>query len=338
MPTLKLLVIGACGLSTAIPLSPVGPSNQVGHARTVLNAAALPANARCLREADHDFDRLFADQLDGSGNPGRRATEADCNYLCSDESSEKHTWCIGFEFRDTEKGMCELYDDCSSQGSDSPASPTVMAQEAPAKEAQAASAKSPRCLRVSDHDFGRLFAEQLDGSGNLGRKATEADCSYACSDPSSGHQSWCIGFEFRDTEKGMCELYDDCSSQGSDSSAPSAEEHTTPFATEATQAAPGQQAVAEAASSKTSRCLRVADHDFHSSFADQLDANGKVGRKGTEGDCSFLCSDESSEKHKWCVGSEFRDTEKGMCELYDECTEAVAKERLNGPLGGPASR
>merc|ERR1740133_519008 len=240
MPTLKLLVIGACGLSTAIPLSPVGPSNQVGHARTVLNAAALPANARCLREADHDFDRLFADQLDGSGNPGRRATEADCNYLCSDESSEKHTWCIGFEFRDTEKGMCELYDDCSSQGSDS--------------------------------------------------------------------------------------------------SAPSAEEHTTPFATEATQAAPGQQAVAEAASSKTSRCLRVAEHDFHSSFADQLDANGKVGRKGTEGDCSFLCSDESSEKHKWCVGSEFRDTEKGMCELYDECTEAVAKERLNGPLGGPDSR
>ena len=82
----RLLVIGSCGLSAAVPL--------------------VPAVARCLRVADHDFDRLFADQLDGSGNPGRRGTEADCSKLCSDGSNEH--WCIGFEFRDTEKGMCEL--------------------------------------------------------------------------------------------------------------------------------------------------------------------------------------------------------------------------------------
>ena len=321
----RLLVVGSCGLSTAIPL--------------------VPEVARCLRVADHDFDRLFADQLDGSGNAGRRATEADCDHACNDASSKHHAWCIGFEFRETEKGMCEMYDDCSQAVASPAASPVKEAQAAPAaKEAQAAPPKPARCLRVADHEFDSLFADQVDKSGNVGRKATEADCSYACNDASSEHHSWCIGFEFRDTETGMCEMYDDCSKKAvAPSPSETAKEHSTPFATQAAQEAPAEaapaeaaqeapaeeapaeeapaeEAPAEAASSGVSRCLRVADHEFDSSFIDQ-------GRKATEADCSHLCSDESSDKHTWCVGFEFKDTEKGTCELYDECTEAVAKER-----------
>ena len=113
MPLKRLLVIGSCGLSAAAPL--------------------VPDTARCLRVADHDFNRLFADQVDGSGNLGRRSTEADCDHACNNADSEHSSWCIGFEFRDTEKGMCELYDDCSTK---SPAPSPV------AKEAQAAPALS----------------------------------------------------------------------------------------------------------------------------------------------------------------------------------------------------
>ena len=101
MPLKRLLVIGSCGLSAAAPL--------------------LPDTARCLRVADHDFNHRFANQLDGSGHLGRKGTEADCSKLCSDPSSEHHTWCIGFEFRPTEKGMCELYGDCALQAVASPA-------------------------------------------------------------------------------------------------------------------------------------------------------------------------------------------------------------------------
>ena len=96
--------------------------------------------------------------------------------------------------------MCELYDDCSLQAV---ASPAAAASPAP-------SPKPARCLRVADHDFDHRFANQLDGSGHLGRKGTEADCSKLCSDPSSEHHTWCVGFEFRQTEKGACELYDMC--------------------------------------------------------------------------------------------------------------------------------
>merc|ERR1719162_2843671 len=291
----RLLVIGSCGLSAAAPL--------------------IPGTARCLRVSDHDFNRIFADQLDGSGNAGRKSTKAD---------SEHGSWCIGFEFRDTEKGTCELYDDCST---DSPApSPVAKAQEAPAKEAQAAPAKVERCMKVSDHDFNALFADQLDGSGNAGRKSTKADCDHACNNADSEHSSWCIGFEFRDTEKGMCELYEDCSKKA-DTPAPSetAQEHSTPFAAQAAQAAPAQEKPAQEkpaqqASSGLSRCLRVSDHEFDGSFSAE-------NRKATEADCSKLCSDKSSDKSTWCVGFEFRDTEKGTRELYDECTPEVAKER-----------
>ena len=67
-------------------------------------------STRCLRVADHEFDQRFADQLDQSGNARRKSTEADCLHLCHDASSEYHSWCVGIEFRDTENGMCELYD------------------------------------------------------------------------------------------------------------------------------------------------------------------------------------------------------------------------------------
>jgi len=316
MPLKRLLVIGSCGLSAAAPL--------------------VPDTARCLRVADHDFNRLFADQVDGSGNLGRRSTEADCDHACNNADSEHSSWCIGFEFRDTEKGMCELYDDCSTK---SPAPSPV------AKEAQAAPAKVERCLRVSDHNFDALFADQLDGSGNPGRKSTKADCDHACNNADSEHSAWCIGFEFRETEKGMCELYEDCSKKAATAdspAAPSATEHTTPFAAQAAQNVPTQEKPAEEkpaeekpaeekpaeqASSGLRRCLRVSDHDFDSSFSKQLDASGNVGRRATKEDCDKLCNDPESEKHNWCVGFEFRDTEKGTCELYDMCTPEVEKER-----------
>ena len=162
--------------------------------------AAPPAAARCLRSADHDFNRWFAEE---NGRAGRKATDADCSYACSAASSEHHTWCVGFEFKDTETGMCELYDDCSQA----------------AQAAQAAPPAAVRCLRVADHEFDRWFVEKN------GRKATEADCSLACNNASSAAgeaakevageaaKEWCVGFEFRRTETGMCELYDDCSQQ-----------------------------------------------------------------------------------------------------------------------------
>merc|ERR1719424_1339965 len=97
--------------------------------------------------------------------------------------------------------------------------------------------QTERCLRSADHDFDHWFADQLDGSGNAGRKSTKADCDHACNNADSEHSSWCIGFEFRDTEKGMCELYEDCSKKA-DTLAPSetAKEHSTPFAAQAAQA------------------------------------------------------------------------------------------------------
>ena len=169
-------------------------------------------------------------------------------------------------------------------------------------------------------------AGELDASGHVGRKATDADCSKLCSDGSNEH--WCVGFEFRETPHGMCELYDDCSEPAPSpaaaaSPAPSvtAEEHSTPAATEA---------AAQAASSGSGdliRCLRVSDHNFDASFSKQLDGSGNVGRRATEADCSKLCFDGSSKHHTWCVGFEFRETEKGTCELYDMCTPEVDKER-----------
>ena len=108
---LRLLFVG-CGLSTATPLIPLTPrgagsgadKKQVGQGHAVLSAAALLADGRCLRVVDHNFHRSF---------PGRKATASDCSHLCSDKSSDKHRWCTGFEFRDTEKGTCELYDECT---------------------------------------------------------------------------------------------------------------------------------------------------------------------------------------------------------------------------------
>ena len=92
----RLLVIGSCGLSAAVPL--------------------VPAVARCLRLADHDFDRWFVEHYDKSGHkPGRKSTAEDCSHVCSDASSEHHSWCVGFEFKDTEKGTCELYEGCTQQ-------------------------------------------------------------------------------------------------------------------------------------------------------------------------------------------------------------------------------
>merc|ERR1740130_1702028 len=284
--------------------------------------AAPPKAARCLRLANHDFDLLFADQLDGSGNVGRRATEADCSKLCSDGSSEH--WCIGFEFRNTEKGMCELYEDCSKKAATPVASETAeahstpfaaqAAQAAPTKEAPAKAASSGsgdllRCLRVSDHDFDSSFSDQLDGSGNAGRRATKADCSKLCFDGSSEHHSWCVGFEFRDTEKGTCELYDEC----------------TPEVAKDRKEAAAKEVAAKAAPTKAApptaaRCLRVSDHDFGHWFAD-------AGRKAAQGDCAYACFDPSSEHHTWCIGFEFRDTETGMCELYDGCTQQRASQQ-----------
>ena len=178
--------------------------------------AAPPKAARCLRLANHDFDLLFADQLDGSGNAGRRATKEDCSKLCFDESSEKHNWCVGFEFRDTEKGTCELYDECTPEVAKErkeAAAKEAAAKAAPAEKLQVAPTAA-RCLRVKDNDFDRWFVEHYDKTGHKpGRKATAEDCSHVCSDASSEHHSWCVGFEFTDTEKGTCELYEGCTQQ-----------------------------------------------------------------------------------------------------------------------------
>ena len=265
-----------------------------------------------MRVADHDFNRLFADQLDGSGNAGRKSTKADCDHACNNADSEHSSWCIGFEFRDTEKGTCELYDDCST---DSPApSPVVTAQEAPAKEAQAAPAKVERCLRVSDHDFNALFADQLDGSGNAGRKSTKADCDHACNNADSEHSSWCIGFEFRDTEKGMCELYEDCSKKA-DTLAPSetAKEHSTPFAAQAAQtASPNVKS--------EHRCLRVATSDFDTYYDEHIERRynwgGRDARETVATDCEHLCKKAADGHERWCVGYEFTRDGNGTCELY----------------------
>ena len=320
----RLLVIGSCGLSAAVPL--------------------VPAVARCLRVADHDFDRLFADQLDGSGKAGRRATEADCSYACSDKSSEHSAWCIGFEFRDTEKGMCELYDDCSKTA-DSPTATaeehstpfaTEAAQAAPAKEAPAKAASSgvSRCLRVSDHDFDSSFSDQLDGSGNAGRRATKADCSKLCFDGSSEHHSWCVGFEFRDTEKGTCELYDECTPEVAKERKEAAAKEAAAKEVAAKEVAPAKKLqTASTAPPTAARCLRVSDDDFDRWFVEHYDQSGrKPGRKATGVDCSNACSDPSSEHHSWCVGFEFKDTEKGTCELYEGCTQKQLSQQQASQL------
>jgi hypothetical protein len=88
------------------------------------------------------------------------------------------------------------------------------AKAAAAEKLQVAPAAA-RCLRVSDNDFDRWFLEDsYDQSGvRPGRKGTAVDCSNACSNPSSAHSKWCVGFEFRPTEKGTCELYEGCTEQ-----------------------------------------------------------------------------------------------------------------------------
>ena len=193
---------GASQQLEAVPPICVAGDMQLGEEELKVAAAApialstQSAQTRCLRFADHDFNRWFAKN---SAPSGRNATEADCSHACSDASSEHHTWCVGFEFRGTEKGTCELYDSCS----------------------HAAPPAAVRCLRVADHDFDKWFVEKN------GRKATEADCSLACNNASSvageaakkvvgeAAKEWCVGFEFRRTETGMCELYDNCSQQQS---------------------------------------------------------------------------------------------------------------------------
>merc|ERR1740130_2629342 len=300
-------------------------------------AKAAPAKVeRCLRVSDHDFNALFADQLDGSGNAGRKSTKSDCDHACNNADSEHSSWCIGFEFRDTEKGMCELYEDCSKKA-DTPApsetaqehstpfaaqaAQTAPAQEKPAQEkpaqekpAQQASSGVGRCLRVSDHEFDSSFSKQ--GSGNGGRKGTKEDCSKLCSDESSEKHNWCVGFEFRDTEKGTCELYDECT--------PEVEKERKEAAAKelAAKAAPTKRRLqkAQAAPPTAARCLRVSDHDFGRWFAGS-------GRKAAQGDCAYACFDPSSEHHTWCIGFEFRDTETGMCELYEGCTQQRAQQQ-----------
>ena len=287
-----------------------------------------PQTERCLRSADHDFDHWFADQLDGSGNAGRKSTKADCDHACNNADSEHSSWCIGFEFRDTEKGTCELYEDCSKKAATPAATETAQehstpfaaeaaqaapAQEKPAQEkpAQQASSGLSRCLRVSDHEFDGSFSAE-------NRKATEADCSKLCSDKSSDKSTWCVGFEFRDTEKGTCELYDEC----------------TPEVAKERKEAAAKEVAAKAAPAKklqvaptAARCLRVSDHDFDRWFVEHYDKTGhKPGRKATSEDCSHVCSDASSEHHSWCVGFEFKDTEKGTCELYEGCTQQQAQQ------------
>ena len=171
--------------------------------------------------SDHDFDRSFDKELDASGHVGRKATEADCSKLCSDPNGEKHNWCIGYEFRATEKGACELYDMCTPEVDKERKAvfaARAAAAAAPTEKLQTASTAAPtaaRCLRVADHDFDSWFLEDsYDQSGiRPGRKGTAVDCSNACSDPSSAHSKWCVGFEFRPTEKGTCELYETCTEE-----------------------------------------------------------------------------------------------------------------------------
>ena len=168
-----------------------------------------------MRVSDHDFDSSFSKQLDASGNVGRRATKEDCDKLCNDPESEKHNWCVGFEFRDTEKGTCELYDMCTPEVEKErkEAAANEAAKAAAAEKLQVAPAAA-RCLRVSDDDFDRWFVEHYDKTGHKpGRKSTAEDCEHVCSDASSEHHSWCVGFEFKPTEKGTCELYEGCTEE-----------------------------------------------------------------------------------------------------------------------------
>lgn len=192
----------------------------------VAAAAPSPVSAaeRCLRVADADFDRWFL-----SEHPPRTATDADCNAACTDEASEHHAWCVGYEFVAKTAGAgtrdfsstCRLYavgvDDCGEQ---------EKAEPTPAKE-EVAPSPSPavfkrRCMRIEDKDMDRWFLSE-----HPPRTATDADCSAACWDEASEHHSWCIGYEFLTGTAGAgtrdfsttCRLFDDCVNAADDGAA-----------------------------------------------------------------------------------------------------------------------
>merc|ERR1719162_1709705 len=275
-------------------------------------ASSQQQTGRCLRSADHDFNALFADQLDGSGNAGRKSTKSDCDHACNNADSEHSSWCIGFEFRDTEKGMCELYEDCSKKA-ETPAPSETAKEHSTPFAAQAAQTASPnvksehRCLRVATSDFDTFYDQHIERRYSWGgrdpRETVDTDCEHLCTKATEGNERGCVGYEFTRDGNGTCELYDDCSKKG-DSPAPS------PVVT--AQEAPAKEA--QAAPAKVERCLRVSDHDFNALFADQLDGSGNAGRKSTKADCDHACNNADSEHSSWCIGFEFRDTEKGTCE------------------------
>merc|ERR1719311_1804085 len=243
--------------------SPAAPSATEHSTPFAAQAAQTAPNVksehRCLRVATRDFDTYYDEHIERrynwGGRDARETIATDCEHLCRKASDESGRWCVGYEFTRDGNGTCELYDDCSKQ-----------ADSATTKEAQAAPAKVERCLRVADHNFDALFADQLDGSGNPGRKSTKADCDHACNNADSEHSAWCIGFEFRETEKGMCELYEDCSKKAATAdspAAPSATEHSTPFAAQAAQTAPNVKS--------EHRCLRVATRDFDTYYDEHIE-------------------------------------------------------------------
>ena len=140
--------------------------------------SALPPQAqRCLRSADHDFDHWFADQLDGSGNVGRKSTKADCEHACNSADSEHSAWCVGFEFRPTAKGTCELYADCS-QAEGSP----IAAYPAPSMTAEE---------RASAQEHVRAVRRAASMKIEAGRRAI-MDSGHICVSLKDGlSEDWC---------------------------------------------------------------------------------------------------------------------------------------------------
>jgi hypothetical protein len=63
--------------------------------------------------------------------------------------------------------------------------------EAPKAAPTPVAAPKKKCVRETDIDFDRWFLVERNA-----RKATEADCEFACNSKDSARHAWCVDFEF----------------------------------------------------------------------------------------------------------------------------------------------
>ena len=282
-----------------------------------LPAPAMNASKkRCLRIADTDFDRWSLAET-----PPRTATEADCKFACTDESSVHHLWCVGYEFVVISRtSACRLFDDCTEVIDDA-SEEAVAASPSPGVAAEC-------CLRHEDPDFDRYFLAETPP-----RTATEADCRFACTDEGSTYHSWCNTYEFLTSTPGTglrqftstCRLYAVGACEQAAQASPS------PVANVSVVASPSPLALAE-------RCLRIEDTTFDRWFRSE-------NRTATEADCSAACWDESSEHNLWCADYEFltftpragsKYATSSTCRLYAAGSDACGPAEAS-PSPSPAA-